>query len=358
MVMSIITPNPTEVQSIEKALLGAYGLAAFKMMLYHHLGIRLEEEVDLHQGSKFVVRDFVDLAIRGGWLEPLVRASLAGQPGNFTLKAIAKDLGVALDRTNATADTVPLAASEPALEKLIRSRSTLLNFDEFLTACDRLTHRLCTIEIPTGNAIGTGWLVAPDLILTNHHVTEALELHHAAPEDVACVFDRRDTQSTGNACGLAADWRVASSPTAPEDVTVGGREANTTELDYALVRLSRSVGHDPIAASGEERGWIALKDNPPAVVANDVVMILQHPDGRPLEVAFGNILAYNGASTRIRYDANTDAGSSGSPCLTINLEPFALHNGGAPGGEKYNKGIPLRRIIEHLKTQSVSPIWT
>ena len=123
------------------------------------------------------------------------------------------------------------------------------------------------------------------------------------------------------------------------------------------MRLARAVGDDAIGGEGS-RGWVRVNAKPPAVMAQDVALVVQHPKGRPLELAFGAVLSYNGNATRVRYDMNTEKGSSGSPCLITALEPFALHNAGGPGDKfQYNQGVPLRRLIEHMTTRGVAPFW-
>lgn len=91
---------------------------------------------------------------------------------------------------------------------------------------------------------------------------------------------------------------------------------------------------------------------------DDFVMIPQHPDGRPLELAFGALLKYNDAANRVRYDTNTEPGSSGSPCFDISLQPFALHHASGPAKNLgYNQGVPLREIIKLMKTRNINPFW-
>ena len=50
-------------------------------------------------------------------------------------------------------------------------------------------------------------------------------------------------------CGLAADWEVHSSP--------------ADRLDYALLRLARRAGEDPVGdfQNAPRRGWLKLRRN-------------------------------------------------------------------------------------------------
>jgi V8-like Glu-specific endopeptidase len=65
---------------------------------------------------------------------------------------------------------------------------------------------------------------------------------------------------------------------------------------------------------------------------------------------------------RLRYDADTEAGSSGGLVLNQQLQPIALHHAGDPAAAlraTYNQGIPLPLIRAALETQaSVTPFWS
>ena len=62
-----------------------------------------------------------------------------------------------------------------------------------------------------------------------------------------------------------------------------------------------------------------------------------------VEVKFGGL--------RVRYATNTEGGSSGSPCFNKDWDLIALHHYGDPafGQPKYNQGIPIGKIREHLR---------
>jgi hypothetical protein len=54
----------------------------------------------------------------------------------------------------------------------------------------------------------------------------------------------------------------------------------------------------------------------------------------------------------VRYDTSTDLGSSGSPCLTVDLEIFGLHHATDPmRNPQYNQAIPLDMIASDLKAK-------
>ena len=62
------------------------------------------------------------------------------------------------------------------------------------------------------------------------------------------------------------------------------------------------------------------------------------------------IIGMNNNKTRVRYTTNTEGGSSGSPCFTINRELAALHHLGDPDfTPRYNQGITMSAILALLE---------
>ena len=86
---------------------------------------------------------------------------------------------------------------------------------------------------------------------------------------------------------------------------------------------------DGANAAGGPRGFIATKRGA-TPGEKSVVFVLQHPLGDPLKLAIGVAKGPNANATRVLHDANTESGSSGSPCLNAKLELVALHNAGDP----------------------------
>src|SRR5262249_15594102 len=82
-----------------------------------------------------------------------------------------------------------------------------------------------------------------------------------------------------------------------------------------------------------------------AFATNEPLFILQHPEANPLALIAGSIL-HPETGDRVTYNANTEGGSSGSPCPTMSLDVAALHTGGSEG---YNEGVRFASILKHLK---------
>src|SRR5438309_9224185 len=116
---------------------------------------------------------------------------------------------------------------------------------------------------------GTGFLVAPDLLMTNYHVIEAVDkgeqgktTHHgysAKSTNMRCRFDYKrmngGTVNDGTVYRAAVNWRYDVSPYDPP-----GPE----NLDYAILRLEISPGNLPIGPDpgrfGSKRGFIKVPE--------------------------------------------------------------------------------------------------
>ena len=75
------------------------------------------------------------------------------------------------------------------------------------------------------------------------------------------------------------------------------------------------------------------------------MIILQHPDARPLKLAIGSVVEPNASANQVSYTVNTEPGSSGSPCFTSGLDVAALHHWGA----QPNCGVRLGPILDFLR---------
>jgi hypothetical protein len=173
--------------------------------------------------------------------------------------------------------------------------------------------------------IGTAFLIAPDLVLTNAHVVEAIP----ALKQGGVRFH----------VGLqtAPQWCYFSEQIAHSAID---------ELDFALVRLQSSVaGAQPVTFSTET----AYSDQP----AN----ILQYPDmaGGLMQVALRYNAIVHVDATRIYYVTDTEHGSSGSPVFDDDWRVIALHRAGIVDDaqcpvKNANQGVPLTAIEPFIRS--------
>jgi len=258
------------------------------------------------------------------------------------------------------------------LERTIRESNSMLDVRGWIGRLATIQNQVCRVEIPIDGepkpVFGTGFLVGPDVVITNYHVAEDLFDGTARPADVVLRFDYAlledgATPDPGTPYRLAANWLIDRSPYSPLD----GEENPASdppdhELDYALLRLASRAGDAKIGPAlnkmegFQPRGWIKVPTTAHQFAADSPLYIMQHPEGQALKLAFDTqaIIGVNGKGTRVRYRTNTERGSSGSPCFDANWNLVALHHGGDPNDDErhhpgFNQGIPFIKIVELLK---------
>jgi hypothetical protein len=229
---------------------------------------------------------------------------------------------------------------------------------QYMQAMHDAGKRTAMIEIGRRPA-GTGFLVAPDVLLTAAHVFDVDTWPPTVTYDVTARFDFVD--EPGRAVGetgltvAVIDYLAGSLPTARE---VAGNvdsdwNAPLDHLDYALVRLARPVGSEA-DVGGAMRGWYRLADATPyAFEHSSLYFIVQHPLGQTQKTSYitspptVNVRDPE-RRTRIRYQANTLEGSSGSPIVDFRGVLVGLHHYGQNarrvGERAINQGVPASVI--------------
>jgi hypothetical protein len=177
------------------------------------------------------------------------------------------------------------------------------------------------------------------------------------------------TLSPGRRVSLHADWHVASRAHSPEDEVSNGGEPAPEHLDYAVIRLSAKVGKEPVGARGAAdntatpRGWLSLPAEQSSFQVNSPVIVLQHPllpgllKQQPVQLSLGVMLDSPYPRLRLRHNARTLQGSSGSPCFDAGLEFVALHHAGDPVYDwerpAWNQAIPIQNIGTDLAARGI-----
>ncbi|MEY9419450.1 endonuclease G [Bradyrhizobium japonicum] len=222
------------------------------------------------------------------------------------------------------------------------------DFVQQAAAASRQVARLAVSRRNGGHGIGTGWLVASNLVLTNHHVVRA----RGKGEPVAILDEDVRWQAAHTAAWF--DYFDAGG----EPVVVAATElvAYDIGLDYALVRLDNS-------ARLGGRGHMRLAPDVP-LEQGTRLNIVQCPGGGPLRFAIrNNFFVGTGPRTNhIRYVTDTMEGSSGSPVLDDQWRVVALHRGAhavdpqaisredqtTPVLKFHNMGVGIHAVLAHL----------
>jgi hypothetical protein len=300
------------------ALLDAFPeLSGLRIVVEDVLGVPLQN-IPLGNNLPIIALDLISWAQARGRLAELVLGAVSENPDNPQLRAIADRFRFA-----------EAVAGEN--ERIVLQSVPFENAGQWLERLSRIRRAVCRIEPqPEAKSIAgyaSGFLVAADVLMTNFHVVQDLQAT-AGQTQVRFDYEVKEDGQTNNGrtCGLADPWLLASSP--------------VEQLDYALVRLAQRAGDDAVGCC--TRGVLKLVAHD--FVANEPIIVLQHPEAKPLKLAFGTVKdPCDGV--RVTYSANTEGGSSGSPCLTSALQVVALHHW---GGTNHNRGIRMTKILQDL----------
>ena len=229
------------------------------------------------------------------------------------------------------------------------------------TLCAR---SVCRIVIRRNNRLegyGTGFLVAPGVLMTNHHVLPSPEY---VKESIAEFRYERGIDG-GELEPVAFALKVMPAPVIFQD------------LDFALVAVeARSTGGQPL----DEFGWLKLNVMPNKALVGEYLTIIQHPNGERKQVCVreNKLIKYSENGPYLWYQTDTVGGSSGSPVFNNAGEVVGLHHSGVPRTEKVkgkdvwmakngkpwaeamgedeidwiaNEGIRISRIASYLRSQ-------
>lgn len=289
----------------------------------------LIEEMDEREGRRGLVR--------------LVEAARAERLANPALRDFERQFMNTADPFGDVHPTDELAtnvATRLGLERVIVDAAGFPAFDDVMAGLSPAEYRVCLVgyRLPDGRKVyGTGFLVARDLVMTNHHVVDLASRGHLGGADMELTFGWRSKESS------VARYRL---------LHTGWLVASDEALDYAILRVDGQPGADPVVYKGSvERGFLKLVSETPET--DEPLIIVQHPydrlDGEPatLRLTIGFVRPREEGQPHhvIRHSANTSEGSSGSPVFTGRADLIALHNWGGP---KHNEAIRMGDIKHHL----------
>lgn len=222
-----------------------------------------------------------------------------------------------------------------ALERIIGASDLLpMAYLEAGTLCAR---HVCRVEVHdrpgSVEGYGTGFMVAPGLLLTNHHVLRDAQAALYSWAQFDYEYDvRMQPRPTHN-------FRFE-----PERLFV-----TDEALDFTLVAVA------PGAADGvdlDRYGFVPLIAGSGKALLGEAVSIIQHPRGAPKAIAIRANQVTDVFDQFVHYSTDTEPGASGAPVFSDAWEVVALHHAGVPGpgGEGYvaNEGVRISSIMAHL----------
>lgn len=284
--------------------------------------------------------------------EAVLRARAAGVPPAD---------GTPLRRRQAQADPrflirkalVESMSSDPNGYERVIGASDLLSVN-FLERGRRAATAVCRIKVPAEGAAwyGTGFMVGPRLLLTNHH-----------------VLGNRDEAAQAEA-QFGYEHDLDGVLAAPVGFNLTPHEIFFTDavLDFTLVSVA-PLSEEAVPIGRYNR--LPLLPVSGKAVNGEWVSIIQHPGGEAKQIAIqsSQILALDPQAAKdvdlesfIHYSTDTEPGSSGSPVLNDQWQVLALHhkavpappnplNPNAPLEFVANEGVRVSAIFRHLEQQ-------
>jgi hypothetical protein len=287
------------------------------------------------------------------------RVRLEGRGGEATsrLRADSPVLGVQRQRSVRREDI-----SNELVERVIGETRDMLSIEFFELGL--LAARCVGLVVTRGQPNGTGFLVAPGLMLTNEHVLRTVG--EAAHSELELDFE-------DNRVGEPKQTQIF--PLEPDRFFL----ANAA-LDFALVGVS-TTSHR--GTKLDDYRVLPLIGEEGKVRIGEAVNVVQHPSGRVKQVALRNnrlvdLPEGEDMSPFFHYEADTEKGSSGSPVFNDFWEVVALHHSGVPATDDEgrlvdahgrlldagstsdyvwvaNEGIRVSRIVAAVRAADLPP---
>ena len=277
-------------------------------------------------------------------------------------RKLSRELETALEglETKTPGVRPPTGATAAILERVIGEAEEFLSvmFIKRALVAAKAVGRI--VSTSTGQGFGTGFLIAPGVLMTNHHVLQ--NTHAASRASVQFRYELEiDSRQTTGHCFTLEPQRLFHS---------------NERLDMAIVAVA-PVSEDGVSL--EDFGHLPLIGVEGKIRKGQPVNIIQHPLAGRKQVVFRESLltALPPDNDHVaHYTGDTQPGSSGAPVFSDLWEVVALHHSGVPdqtesghyvtvdGGiwnpsadpemktVKWiaNEGIRVSRLVAHLKT--------
>jgi endonuclease G, mitochondrial len=288
-----------------------------KLLVREKLNLKLDAIVGDGSLTK-IMGELIEFAETEGRLVELLSAAIQRNPGNPKLRVFVESFGLLPSEPQ----QIPVLPYGPEfewrgpteqleLQSFRRPKPEIWDVSFLSRGVDQAAS-VCRIELEgQKKAIGTGFLLNPDLVLTNYHVLQAGIADD--PTNIAkfrLSFGR--LTSTVGTENVGQTFSLADNPIIHFSLT--------DELDYVLLRVEPAIRESDIIHPVKY-----IQTSPPK---GSGIHVLQHPDGDSMKVVFGTngITGVYQENGLIQYISQTSTGSSGSPCFNDEWQLVALHH--------------------------------
>lgn len=188
------------------------------------------------------------------------------------------------------------------------------------------------VRIDTSEGLGTGFMIAPDLLMTNNHVIKTQEIAQKSDFSFNYQLDINGKECPTQTIGALAD----------------GVFYTNEELDFTVVNLKN------VPNFGK-----SLILNSKLMRPDDRVAIIQHPGGHLKKISIQNNFIAYADNKVLQYTTSTEPGSSGSPVFDDNFQVIGIHHSGGmlpePSTQRRylrNAGTSAMALLSDLKNNA------
>lgn len=184
---------------------------------------------------------------------------------------------------------------------------------------------------------GSGFMIAPDLVITNHHVIPTAEIAAQSTFTFNYQLDANDLEA----------------PTETVSAVSGGLFYTNPDLDVTVAQIKHAAGV-----------FAPLRLSTSNARMGDRVSIIQHPGGHFKKISMQHNFVQYADSRVLQYTTSTEPGSSGSPVFNDDFDVIAIHHSGGWLTEPNtrlrvfrNAGTSMGAVLQALK-QDADAIFT
>jgi V8-like Glu-specific endopeptidase len=179
------------------------------------------------------------------------------------------------------------------------------------------------VRIATPKSLGTGFMIARDLLMTNNHVIESQEI----------------AQKSNFSFNYQLDTNGKECPTQTISALPDAAFYTNEELDYTVLTLK------DVPDFGKP---LILKNK--RISRDERVAIIQHPGGHLKKISMQNNFVAYADNNVLQYTTSTEPGSSGSPVFDDDFQVVGIHHSGGMLPEPNTQ----RRYLRNAGTSAIA----